>query len=168
MKFINILSILFVLIALVSFSGCVSNQDINDENTFVANNNLTQEQKDLQNKVEEIAESEDYQKAIDENTNSESYENINYCKIDMGEVTQEFWFAKEYARMYTQGKDNFTDKVIDKEKQCTTNEKGQHICLPMEEDFDTLVEQWKTIAQVAGKCNAMSYDIKIFKTLTEQ
>jgi PBP1b-binding outer membrane lipoprotein LpoB len=168
MKFMTIFGIIFALGLILLFSGCVSNQDTNDNNTFVANSNLTQEQTDLINKANDIANTEDYKNAIDENKNNESKEQIEYCIIDMGEVTQEFWFSEEYARMYTQGKDNFTDKVIDKDKQCTTNEKGQHVCLPLEESFESLVDGWKTIAQVAGKCNAESYDIKVFKTLIEQ
>jgi hypothetical protein len=168
MKYIGIIGIIFTLSITLLFSGCVSNtEDVNDNNTFTPGQPLTNDQiNDLQNKVDEIKDSGLYDKALEAEKNPETDEKVTYCKIDMGEVIQEFWFTENEARMLTQGPGNFTDKTINETLHCTTNEKGEHACIPME-DYAKTVEGWKAVAQLAGTCNTLEYDMQIFKALTK-
>lgn len=170
MKYINIFGIIFTLGLILMLSGCVSNNvtDNNDQNNIVSGQPLTDDQiKDLQNQVDEIQNSEEYKDAKEALDQPNTNEKVTYCKIDMGEVTQKFWFAEKEARMLTEGPGNFVDKTINETLNCSTDEQGRHACFPMDEPFDKTVEGWETMGQLAGTCNTLEYDMKVFKALTE-
>ncbi len=159
--------LVFALIFAIAFSGCVkasdSNQDTNSLNGIQDNTNTVD---DLdQTQTEDSADLEDQAQVEETQNNTTNTEDkVLYCKIDMGEVTQEYWIGKYSARLYTKGANGvFTDKIIDKEQNCTKDEKGTHACFPMDEPFDKTVEGWKTLAQLAGTCSQTDATMDLFK-----
>ena len=161
-----------IIVATVIFSGCVSNintnqQDNNDQN-YLAQQNNNQQLNDLQNTINDIQNDPNYQKAktILENKYSNNRK-VTHCFINYGEVTQEFWFSENEARMLTKGPGNFTDKVINETLNCTTDEQGRHACFSMEEDFKSTVEGWKTLGQMSGTCDVIDMNMLMFKILIE-
>jgi len=169
MKLYFILGMLVALSAIVLFSGCVSNaQDTNDENTFSMQQNQYQNYNEMQNQaeqqLEDLENNEQIQDMMEKADTLENHsESIQYCIIDYenGE-TQEFWFAKNNARMYTKYKTAFIDSVIDRTQNCSKDSEGRHSCAPLEESFESIVEGWKVAGQMLGKCNTKEFDASIF------
>ena len=163
-----LISVFLLCVITILFSGCVAEEKKTDDTnklagTYFPDNTDTEKNTDLQTEDTDNTNVED-------NTNLETTElpasdTMIYCIIQYApQIKQEFWLYKNSARMYTQGENGvFTDKVINKETNCTKDEKGNHACFPMAEDFEKTKEGWYTAGKMAGTCTTEDYNEELFK-----
>ena len=50
-----------------------------------------------------------------------------------------------------------------KKKQKVKDEKGNHACFPMTEDFEKTKESWLTLGKMYGTYTTEDYDAELFK-----
>ncbi|MDD4983526.1 MAG: hypothetical protein PHH82_01645 [Candidatus ainarchaeum sp.] len=163
-----LITIFLLCIALLIFSGCVAEDKKDDDTNKLAgtdlqDNTAPEQNTDLQTDNSDNSGTEDNTNL--ETENSTTSDTMTYCIIQYAPtIKQEFWLYKDSARMYTQGENGvFTDKIINKETNCTKDEKGTHACFPMTEDFEQTKEGWLTLGQMSGTCTSDDYDASVFK-----
>jgi hypothetical protein len=162
-----LISVFLLCVTLLIFSGCVAEDKNNDDTnklagTYFPDNTDNEKNTDLQTEDTDNTNVEDNTNL--ETNDSTTGDTVIYCIIQYAPtIKQEFWLYKDSARMYTQGENGvFTDKIINKETNCTKDEKGNHACFPMTEDFEKTKDGWYTAGKMSGTCTTEDYDAKMF------
>jgi len=150
-----------LLASLIILSGCVSNNtDTVDESQVYGN--------DTDGTPDTLEDDETINYDVD-SVDVESQESglndgeLIYCRANLGEVEQEYYFSKDLAVMKTMVPPNSWNKVrIDRELSCSwENMSGLHAqCVPVTDagGFDSVVNSWRENAEAIGSCENIEYD----------